>query len=358
MFTEDGADDAASDDSAPAATPQIYGSKIESEMSLKTVEFPIETADFDERSELSASEVEEVVRAASADLSDGAIRVAALHYVDPQRFGDALAAQGLTAAYDVRIVPENVSVAARRQPPPEEVSLAEDVVPFTEAKEISVALAEAGYAGDDAKAMAAAIAARLNATSLKAGTVLSLDLEVRGDLATIIRVGVYDRARHILTIARDDRGKILSAPEPDVNPAIATAFDDTPMISTRGQLPTAYDGIYQAAYSHGMSRSMTRQLIKLLAADVDFQSRLSPTDQIRVFFSEPDESDQMSESSELLFVSATFGGNTRNFYRFRMDDGSIDYYDEEGRSAKQFLMRKPVPKGPSAPASACAGIRS
>ena len=45
-----------------ATTGLIYGAKVESEMSLKTVDFPIETAAFDERSALSADEVEQVVR--------------------------------------------------------------------------------------------------------------------------------------------------------------------------------------------------------------------------------------------------------------------------------------------------------
>ncbi|MBX3532465.1 MAG: M23 family metallopeptidase [Rhizobiaceae bacterium] len=341
VFAEDGAADA---EAAPATSAaQIYGSKVESEMSLKTVDFPIATAAFDESSELSAAEVEEVVRRTGSGLSDGAIQVSAIHYVDPQRFGDTLAAQALTAAYDVRIVQENVSVAPRRLPGDEEVAFAEDVIPFTDEKDLTVALAEAGYAGEDAKAMAAAVVERLHGSVLKAGAVLSVGLEVRGEMAKIIRLGVYNRDRHVLTVAADDRGRIGAAPEPDPNPAILTAFDDTPMILQRGQLPTIYDGIYQAAYSYGMSRGMTRQLIRLLAADVDFQSRLSPSDQIQVFFSQPDESDQMSADSELLYVSATFGGTVRNFYRFTLDDGSVDYFDEEGRNAKQFLMRKPVP---------------
>ena len=125
-----------------------------------------------------------------------------------------------------------------------------------------------------------------------------------------------------------------------------TAFDDTPPpVRTRGDLPSVYDGIYQAAYSYGMSAPMTKQLIRLLASDVDFQARLNPTDRLEVFFSQPDGDDQMSEDSELLYVAATFGGTTRNFYRFRSADGGVDYFDGEGRSARQFLLRTPVPTG-------------
>ena len=116
-------------------------------------------------------------------------------------------------------------------------------------------------------------------------------------------------------------------------------------MAVRGNLPNIYDGIYRAAYSYGMSKRMTQQLVKLLASDVDFQSRLNPADRLEVLFSQPDGDDQVSDKSELLYVSSTFGGKTRNFYRFQMQDGSVDYFDEDGRSAKQFLLRNPLPNG-------------
>ncbi len=340
VFAEEGAPDLAA---APAQTAQIYGSKVESEMSLKTVDFPIATASFDERSDLSADEVEKVVRTTSAGLTDGAVQVAALHYVDPERFGDSLAAQGLAAAYDVRIVPENVSVARRDLSADSEPAYAEEIIPFNTDRDIEGALEESGYTGENAQAFARAAAATLNGATLKAGAVLCVELEISGDVAKIVRLGVYDRMQHLVTLALSDDARIVAVAEPEPNPALATAFDDTPAIPSRGALPTVYDGIFQAAYSYGMSRGVTNKLIRLLASDVDFQSRLTPTDQIQMFFSQPDDDDQMSDDSELLYVSASFGGLTRNFYRFAFADGSVDYFDEEGRSSRQFLLRKPVP---------------
>jgi murein DD-endopeptidase MepM/ murein hydrolase activator NlpD len=94
-----------------------------------------------------------------------------------------------------------------------------------------------------------------------------------------------------------------------------------------------------------MSKKMTQQLIRLLASDVDFQSRLSPTDRIEVLFSQPEEDDSASDDSELLYVSASIGGMTRNLYRFQLEDGTFDYFDQDGRSAEQFLLRNPLPGG-------------
>ena len=344
VFAEDGAADPATGVASQPAG-QIYGVKVESEMSLKTVDFPLDTASFDEKSGLSEDEVEKVVRETGSILIDGAVQVAALHYIVPERFGDSLATQALAASYGVRIVPENVSVAPRAPLDEQAVAFAEDIIPFTEDRNIAAAFGDAGYTGPDATGMAEAIGKLFGSTALKAGTVLRVGLEVRGDAAKVVRTSVYDHTKHLRSIALDDSGQFVPATEPEPNPELLTAFDDSPPVQVRGNLPSIYDSIYRTAYSYNMSKSMTEKLIKLLASDVDFQSRVGPTDRLEVFFSQPGDDDQMSDESELLYVSATFGGNTRNLYRFQMEDGGFDYFDEDGKSSKQFLLRTPLPNG-------------
>ena len=51
------------------------------------------------------------------------------------------------------------------------------------------------------------------------------------------------------------------------------------------------------------------------------------------------------KNQTFLHVTARFNGNVMKFYRFRSEDGGVDYYDENGRSAAQFLIRNPVPQG-------------
>jgi murein DD-endopeptidase MepM/ murein hydrolase activator NlpD len=340
VFAEDGAQ-------LTANTGLIYGAKVESEVSLRVVDMPIDTASFDETSELSAEEVERVVRSTAAILTDGDVQVAALPYVAPERFGESLLTPAaIAASYGVRIVPENVSVFPRSDSQEPVLEFSEDVIPFRTDQAIADAFSNAGYSGGDAAAMAEALGKILNARHLKVGTVLRVGIETRGSFSRIVRSSVYDRGQHVLTIALNDRGQFVAASEPEPNPAVATAFTDTvPQPRVRSDLPTVYDGIYRAAYSYGLTSDMTRQLVRLLASEVDYQARLNPSDRLELFFSQPDEDGAATAESELLYVKATFGGNTRTFYRFQTEDGTIDYFDAEGRSARQFLLRNPVPNG-------------
>ena len=327
-------------------TGTIYGAKVESEVALRSIEFPIDTANFDERADLSADEVEDVVRKTGAILTDGAIQVAALHYVDPTRFGELFPGQAVTAPLNVKIVQENVSVARRPESPDETVSFAEEVIPFRSAGSIPSVFKKFGYEGSDAKGMASAIATLMKSDDLPAGSAVRLGVETRGDESRVVRASVYQRNAHVLTIALDDRNQFVPAEEPQGTFDIADIFSgNQPVPRVRADLPSVYDGIYQAAFSYGLNASMTRELIRLLAADVDYQARLNPADSLQVFFSNPDEENRATDESQVLYVKAAFGGALRTFFRYQPKDGSADFFDENGRSARQFLLRNPVPNG-------------
>jgi len=338
IFAEDGA-------VHETNTGQIYGAKVDSEVSLKTVDFPLDTAKYDEKSTLSAAEVEKVVRDTGALLTDGDVQVAALHYVDPQRFGESVESPTFAASLGVHIVTENLSVTPKDSDEDAASGFAEEIIPFTQEEDIAKALADSGYVGADATGMADAIAKLLDTKTLKAGTVLRVGVETEKGKSRIVRTSVYDHTRHLLTIAVDDHHQFVPAEEPGPSPEVAAAFDDSPSQTPvgRGDLPSIYDGIYRTAFSYGMSPAMTKQLIKILAPDVDYQSRLAPSDHMEVLFSQPESDGSASAASELLYVSATFGDTTHTFYRFQTKDGKVHYFDEAGRSSRQFLFRNPVP---------------
>lgn len=330
----------------PLTQSQIYAAKGETDMVLKVIDFPYGAAAFDERSDLSSDEAEQLVRAASTDLTDGAVQVAALHYVDPQRFGNLATSVLADPGYEFNVVQENVSVAPRSTAAEgEEVVYAEDIIPFTTERRMDVALENAGYNRDEAARFAERLAGLLNGSELRAGAVLRVGLQVRADVPKIVRVSVYDGKNHIVSVATNDRGQIALADPPEENPDILTAFDDTAPVPSRGALPSVYDGVYRAAFANGMSRDSARRLVKLLSSEIELQSRVGRSDRMEVLFSQPDDNDAMSDESQLLYVAATFGNVTRRYYRFQFPDGSTDYFNEKGLNTRQSLLRNPLPAG-------------
>ncbi|MEO1745506.1 MAG: M23 family metallopeptidase, partial [Pseudomonadota bacterium] len=164
------------------------------------------------------------------------------------------------------------------------------------------------------------------------------------------RASVYRGKDHVLTIALDDDEQYVPAPEPVDQGILANLDKDEeaapkPQISS-ANLPSTYDAIHRAIASYELPTSIASRIVKMVAADVDFRSRIRIDDGLELFYSLPEDG-EVSENVErdLLYVQATFNGQTSRFYKFRKANGSVDYYDEEGRSARQFLLRNPVPNG-------------
>ena len=337
------------DEKAPTPgnkTGIIYGSDVESEVSLKSLSFPTRGAPFAYAPTMSLEEIEENVRSNGSVLTDGSSQVAALYYVDPQRFADSndedVDIGGLTA----RIVEENMTVSAPEPVSPKSPEYADDIIPVRQEISVTDAMFAAGYSKDQGEELEGVLATLTGEEELEDGDVLRIGVLQIGERAKIVRASLYRGGQHVETAALDDSGRFVRGSEPPMLAAVLTAFDDGPApVLSGSDLPRVYDGIYRAALSYGMSSEMTQQMVRLLASNVDFQAKLKPTDSIEAFFSVNNENGTAAEDSELLFVDARFGDSETRFYRFQEADGSIDYYDDEGKSIRQFLLRNPVPNG-------------
>ena len=339
----------ANDDKEAAPPPRmgtIYGSDVESEVALQTDAFPTGGSALDYADQMSIDEVEENVRTNGSVLTDGSTQVASLYYVDPQRFAsessDLDLLQGLTA----RVVEENMSVSTFDTATPDDTEYADDVIPVRRTAEIPDIMTAAGYTKAQAEDLSGYLEGQLGSKQLAEGDVLRICVAQQGKEASIVRASVYSRGRHVVTIALDDSGRFVPGAEPTALDAVETAFDaeDRPAIIAGRDLPRVYDGIYRAALSYGMGQEMTSEVIRILASNVDFQAQLRPTDTLEAFFSVTDERGLATEDSEILFLNAKFGDTETRVYRFQSpDDGAVDYYDENGKSIRQFLLRNPAP---------------
>ncbi|MGF9694642.1 M23 family metallopeptidase [Rhizobium sp. 0TCS1.26] len=325
----------------------IYGSQVESEVSLQSQAFPTKSVDLAYAPGMSLDEVEENVRTNGSVLTDGTTQVASLYYVDPQRFEGDDNDLSVGIPLSARIVEENMSVSSPEPVTPKTRDYADDVIPVRRAQSIAEAMTAVGYPSEQAGEISSDLGAEIGSETLETGDVLRIGLIQESDLVSIVRASLYRKGLHQATVALDDDRHYVRGAEPAHLDAINSAFsDDSPVVQPGRDLPSIYDGIYRAALSYGMTTDMTGLIVKLLASTVDLQAQLKPTDSIEAFFSAADENGAAGPNSELLYVNARFGDTVTRFYRYQnLDENTVDYFDQDGKSIRQFLLRNPVPNG-------------
>jgi murein DD-endopeptidase MepM/ murein hydrolase activator NlpD len=330
-----------------SSTGTIYGADVDSEIRLKTGDYPVTGVPYVYAASMTVDEAEETVRNNGSILTDETFQVAALNYVDPQRFAGVDSTIGISANINARVIAQNVSVSPALSKGQNPVEFVDDVIAVRNSKSMAKALIDAGYNKSEAKYVAEILALETGTKQLEDGNVFRVGLEQRGESTRIVRASIYAGATHVATVAVNDFEILVPAAAPAQSPAVLTAFDETPVpVATGRDLPRIYDGIFKATLAYGMDVEMTEKVVRMLASNVDFQARLKPTDTLEAVFSVNEETKEATEDSQLLYLNASFGNNSVGLYRFRNpDDGAVDYYDSDGRSARQFLIRNPLPNG-------------
>lgn len=329
-----------------AGDDELYGANVDGEVAIKVSAFPMGERGMEPAGAFQDNEVEQIVRTA-ANFGSGDGDFAALSFADPT-YGADDAEDDPFAASGVRIIPENVSNVARSDDGAFGESLDERIIAVSDKDDLGKTLIGHDVTEEDASEIVAALSGLVDVGNLHSGqkirVAFATDEIDNVGITRPVRVSIYDDGAHQATVARADNDAFVRA---DAPAAIPAAFAEVePETNTGGGLPRVYDAVYETALEQQVPTPLIDQLIRIFAFDVDLQSRITPGDSLEVFHSLPDPSDRDATDPEVLFASLTLGGTTKRFYRFRTsDDGVVDYYDEEGKSAKKFLMRKPVTTG-------------
>jgi murein DD-endopeptidase MepM/ murein hydrolase activator NlpD len=332
------------------ADDQFYGAEVDGEVSVKVSDFPLGAIEKDPRVVMAAADVEAIVRA-SANFGGGETDMAALSFIDPGGSGDefATAEEDPFTAMGVKIVPENVSNVAKSEDTAPGLEDGEErVIAIAKGQSFRELLLQAEVAEKDIDGIVTALSTLVDLNAIHVGQKVRMayaaDVMEEGTLIPL-RVSVYDEGAHQATVARTDDNTFVRADEPTLAAAEFAEMGEETVETYSGGMPRLYDAVYETALAQEVPPQLIEQLVRIFAYDVDFQARISPGDTLEVFHSLPDDSPDAAEP-EVLFAALTLNGATKRFYRFRTpDDGVVDYYDDEGKSAKKFLMRKPMTTG-------------
>ncbi len=201
----------------------------------------------------------------------------------------------------------------------------------------------AGVGPEEAKELSDAVADDYRAPKLKPGYTVHLSLMPSPSDASAmdpVKVSIFDEATHKATVRRSPLGDYVVSDDP-VDVEMRAASDEP-----QDGKASLYTSFYHAAVTQHIAGEMLERLLRVHSYDVDFKQRVHPGDGFELFFDTKDGPDgKDSEPNEILYTAFTVQSETRGFYRFRSPDGVVDYYDENGDSAKRFLMRNPVKGG-------------
>ena len=201
-----------------------------------------------------------------------------------------------------------------------------------------------GAEPSQAKSIIDAFAPVFGAQDLKAGQEIRFTLvPAPSDTGQMepVKVSIFAKGDvHLASVAKARNGDFIAT---DQSVALTTA-DEIKKVQ-QPQHATLYTSFYHAAMSQHLPPETILKLLRVHSYDVDFKQRVRPGDSFEVFLDIPDGQDDRDGAGEVLYTSMTVDGQTRDFYRFRTPDGLVDYYDDQGDSAKKFLMRNPVKGG-------------
>ena len=256
-------------------------------------------------------------------------------------------------AIEVLVVPENVTKVAKVELKPNEAPLVEERdIALKRGETLEGILKATGLVGDEQiRGIVAALGGKSRTAALPEGQQMRVQIAPGphpGDPRQVTRVVLYGENGIEGIAALNDRSAFVSVappteetPSSKPQPQADSGEDDE---EDSGSGPRLYQSLYETAARHDLPRATVEDIVRVFSYDLDFQRRIANGDGLDVFYTYDDEAG--ADRPDLLYAALTLGGETRKVYRFQSpDDGTIDYLDEQGRSLKKFLLRKPIPDG-------------
>jgi murein DD-endopeptidase MepM/ murein hydrolase activator NlpD len=246
--------------------------------------------------------------------------------------------------FAARIVPENVTLLPKTAAQATGgTDWSERLIVAKKGETIGSILRELGAAPDEIKQILAVFGPA--AGGLKEGQRLRV-------LMTPVGIGHMQPLRVIIlgdsaiaaAAALSDTGQYVPVDINNVDTAATGGGDSTDSASDDDSGGVRlYQSLYETALRNNVPNSVIEDLVRIYSYDVDFERKVQAGDSFEVLYSD----DENGEGkNEVRYASITVGDDTKKYYHFQTaDDGAYDYYDETGKSAKKFLVRKPVAIG-------------
>ena len=255
-------------------------------------------------------------------------------------------ADDLYAGFGARGVPENITLLPKTATQTTGgTGSNERTVTARKGDSVGAILRDLGAPPDDIQAIVTALGAKGRDGGLRDGErvrVLMSPIPGSGGRLQPARVMLLGDTSVEAVVALSDMGRYVPVDVQSAETAVAENTEEQDQDDGSGV--RLYQSIYETALRNQVPRAIVDELIRIYSYDVDFQRKAEPGDSFQVLYD--DEGAGADVKNEVLFAALTVGGETKKFYRYLSpSDSVVDYYDDTGKSAKKFLVRKPLAEG-------------
>lgn len=335
------------------ANPEIYGAEVEGEVQIKTAALPLTLVP---RRAITDRAAAEFARAAVENLfgdggaasaegpdinAEGGAGGVLSAYADPS---SNLRELGTVTDGTLSGIAENITIMPKSKQADEAGLGRSERVVSVKGGSFKDTLLKNGFDEMTYGMVMSTLKNVLDESKLPKGTRLRILMGPSRMSDTLIphRLSIYSpdtsgEIKHKVTAALTDRGTYVLGQAPAV---IAFPEEDTEEVNVNN-LPTVYRSIWETARKHDIPDSITSRIVAMFAYDVDLTKKIGPGDSIELLETQKDSENHQ----ELLYVALKLGGTTRELFRFRTDDGSVEFFDPDGQTGKRFLNRRPVQGG-------------
>ncbi len=317
----------------------IYGAEVEGEVSIKLASLPLTQPPPRAISDQVAADfVRTTVEGAYVEADTNALAYAP---------ADASIHELSATPTDAMItgVAENLTAVPKTTLPGQGLGRTERLLTLREPSSLEETLKKNGFTADMIAMITGTLRNVYPSTNLPAGARLRILFGPSRSSESLIpyRMSIYihdnatDKDRHAATVALTDRGQYVLATEP---PQITFPEEDTEEINV-ANLPSIYRSIWETGRKHDLDDDTIQRIVAMYAYDLDLNKKIAPGDSIEILQTPPD----ATGHQDLLYVGLRLGTTLKELFRFRSDDGKVDFFDPSGESGKRFLTRRPLQGG-------------
>lgn len=201
---------------------------------------------------------------------------------------------------------------------------------------LGVVMEKQGVGNSETAKIISAMKKHYDPRDIKAGQAIQLNFEkYRGDDAQVTQrfeeMKIPLDAIKTLIVARADDGFVSRIDQKQVNKVIKAKSTEVKV------------SLYGSAAQSGIPKNVVANAIRIYSWNVDFQRDIRPKDKLEVMYESYETKEgHVAKLGEILYAKLTLAGREIPLYRFKMDDGRVDYFKPDGTSIKRTLMKTPI----------------